>query len=360
MSDAKKLPSGKWRNLLYVGKDENGKRIYESFTADTKKEANLMAMERARELEQGIRKERAPATMTVGEAIDKYIDERNNVLAPKTIREYKGYRRLYAQGLMDIKLKDLTESDVQKEINREARRLSSKSIRNVWALINASIKAAVPEMRFSPHLPAKEKTEFQIPTQAQLLKLFDDVEGKRLEIPVILAATCGLRRGEIAALDLSSDVDYPHNKITINKAMANTENSEWIVKAPKAYSSYRTVDAPQWVIDKLNAARASGYQNMNPAHITSGFARVCDRLGFRIRFHDLRHYYASLMLSLGVPDKYAMARMGHSTPNMLKNVYQHLMDEKDAEITQVLNQHFETMQHDMQHGKRPNSEKDKI
>lgn len=349
MSEAKKLPSGKWRNLLYVGKDENGKRIYESFTADTKKEANLLAMARARELEQGIRKDRTPSELTVGEAIDRYIEERDSVLEPKTVREYKGYRRNYAQNLMHVRLKNLTPADVQREINRESRRLSPKSIRNIWSLLNAAITNAVPDMKFRPLLPAKEKKEIQIPTNSELLDLLLYVEGKKIEIPVILAATCGLRRGEISAFDLKNDVDYQNGSITVRKAMSKNDESEWVTGKPKTYSGYRTIDAPAWVIDKLKEARDSGYEMPKPDRISNAFARICKKLKLKIRFHDLRHYYASLMLSLGVPDKYAMARMGHATPNMLKNVYQHLMDDKNKEVTQAINQHFETMQHAMQH-----------
>ena len=66
MSEARKLPSGKWRNQLYVGRDANGKRIYESFTADTKREADRLAANRARELEMGVQKSRAPHLLTVG------------------------------------------------------------------------------------------------------------------------------------------------------------------------------------------------------------------------------------------------------------------------------------------------------
>ena len=86
MSDAKKQSNGKWRNQLYVGRDENGKRIYESFTADTKKEANALAAARARELEMHGRKQQKPCELTVGEAIDKYIEDRDAVLQPKTRR----------------------------------------------------------------------------------------------------------------------------------------------------------------------------------------------------------------------------------------------------------------------------------
>lgn len=354
MSDAKKLPSGKWRNLLYVGKDENGKRIYESFTADTKKEANLMAMERARELEQGIRKDRAPSELTLGEAIDKYIEERTNILSPKTIREYKIYRKHHAMDLIDTKLKNLTPSKIQQMINNEARTLKPKTVHNVWGFINSAITNAVPEMQFSPTLPEKVKTEFSIPKQKELIMLLDYVEGKGMEIPVLLAAFCGLRRGEISALDLSRDVDYENNRITVREAMSHDENNNWGTKSPKEFHSFRTIDAPPFVIEKLRVAKESGYKNLNPASITKGFVRIRDKLGLPVRFHDLRHYFASVMLSVGVPDKYAMQRMGHSTPNMLKRVYQHLIDETDQKMTSLINNYFENVQHDLQHEKEEN------
>lgn len=348
MSDAKKQSNGKWRNLLYVGKNKNGKRIYESFTADTKKEANAMAAARARELEVHGYKEKHPLEMSVGEAIDKYIEERDAVLQPKTIREYKGYRKNYFAGLMHIRLKNLTESDVQRAVNEEARRLSPKSIRNIYGLLSSALSAADHSISFRINLPQKQKREFHIPTDDQLMELMTYIEGHRIEIPVIIAATCGLRRGEICALDLAKDVDYKRYKITVNKSISQNDSGEWVIKPPKTESSYRTVDCPKWVIDKLAAARDSGYRHMNPDHVSTCFADICDKLDIDIRFHDLRHYYASLMLSLGVPDKYAMARMGHATSNMLKNVYQHLIDEKDREVTSAINTHFETMQLGMQ------------
>ena len=356
MSEAKKLPSGKWRNLLYVGKDENGKRKYESFTADTKREANLLAMERAREIELGIRKDRTPSELTVGEAIDRYIEERDNVLEPKTIREYKSYRRNYAQNIINVRLKNLTAADIQREINRESKRLAPKSIHNIWSLLNAAITNAIPDMKFCPQLPAKVKKEIQIPTNNQFLDLMLYVEGMKVEIPVILAATCGLRRGEISALDLREDVDYKNHRISVRRAMSKNDEGKWVMGGPKTYSSARTVDAPQWVIDKLKDAFDKCYKMPTPDRISNAFSRICKKLDYKIRFHDLRHYYASVMLSLNVPDKYAMARMGHATPHMLKTVYQHLMDDKDREVTLAINQHFETMQHAMQHAKPDDDE----
>ena len=157
MSDAKKQSNGKWRNQLYVGRDENGKRIYESFTADTKKEANALAAARARELEMHGRKQQKPCEMTVGEAIDKYIEDRDAVLQPKTIREYKGMRRNRFPAIMGIRIKDLTEADVQRAVNAEARRASPKSIRNAYGLLSSALTAVDSDIRFRVNLPQKQK-----------------------------------------------------------------------------------------------------------------------------------------------------------------------------------------------------------
>lgn len=352
MAKARKLPSGNWRVLLYVGEDENGKRKYESITAPTEAEANMLASRRKYEIERGIQHDRTPEEMTVGEAVEKYIEDRDGVLSPCTIKVNRDYLRNHLNGIKNIKIKNLTNAMLQREINAEAKTLAPKTVLNIYSLFTASVKAITPDRQYNIKLPQMKKREMNIPTNNELLTIFNAVEGKPLEIPVLLAATCGLRRGEIGALNLAEDVDYEQCKISVTKAMSDTESGEWVIKLPKTTSSTRIVDCPAWVIEKLKTARDNGYTPMKTEFISTYFAKLCKKLGIKIRFHDLRHYYASLMLSLGVPDKYAMKRMGHSTPNMLKNVYQHLMDDKNQEITDQINRYFETMQHEMQHKKQ--------
>ncbi len=351
MANAKKLPSGNWRALVYIGKDANGQRKYESITGTTEAEVNMLAAQRRYEIEKGTKKAKIPANMTVEEAIRKYIDDRDSILAPKTIRESKGYARNHLVGIKNIKIRNLTESMVQKEFNRESKTLAPKTVRNIYSLFYTAIKSVAPDINYTIKLPQKVKSEIRIPTNDELLKIFESVDGKRLEIPVLLGATCGMRRSEISALDLNKDIDYKNCKISITKAMTDNDKSEWVIKAPKTTSSARVVDCPPWVIAKLKSARDSGYTMMNPALISTYFAKLCKKLNINIRFHDLRHYYASLMLSLGVPDKYAMVRMGHATPTMLKTVYQHLMDDKNEKVTGQINDFFDAIQHKMQHGK---------
>lgn len=93
MAKAKKLPSGNWRVQVFAGTDSNGKRIMKSFTAETKKEAEFLAAQFT------ARHKEPVSEMTVGKAIDKYIESKSNILSPTTISGYKKIRRNNLQGI---------------------------------------------------------------------------------------------------------------------------------------------------------------------------------------------------------------------------------------------------------------------
>lgn len=163
-----------------------------------------------------------------------------------------------------------------------------------------------------------------------------------MELPILLGAMAGLRRSEIAALTYN-DVDFENKTITINKAMVLNNKNEWIIKQPKTAAGNRKIQVSESIIDvaKKRQAAALPLITLKPSHITDRFTDVLKRAGVpHFRFHDLRHYNASVMLALGVPDKYAISRMGHSTTNMLQNVYQHLIDEKQKEVNNQINNFF--------------------
>ena len=83
---------------------------------------------------------------------------------------------------------------------------------------------------------------------------------------------------------------------------------------------------------------------MSASAIYENFIRICEKAGVKpCRFHDLRHFAASEAHSLGVPDKYAMRRMGHATDNMLKTVYQHTMRDKEDQFADVIDEHMEEL-----------------
>ena len=127
--------------------------------------------------------------------------------------------------------------------------------------------------------------------------------------------------------------------------MSQNAAGDWIIdERTKTYESTRDVDCPPWLIEKL-LALPPDYKPVHPAYITSGFSRAAKKRGLDIHFHSLRHYYASLLISVGAPDQYIMRRMGHTTPNMLHTVYGHIMADRDRQITTALNEKLEKMQH---------------
>lgn len=122
MATAKKLPSGNWRVNLYIGKTPDGKRQYKSFTADTKKEAEFMAAQFNVD-----RRERQNSELTVKVAIARYIESKENVLSPMTVRGYKVVMNSYLNTLMPLKVSDVTQEAVQNEMNRMALKYSPKT-----------------------------------------------------------------------------------------------------------------------------------------------------------------------------------------------------------------------------------------
>ena len=354
MAKAKKLPSGAWRTLVFSHTETvDGKKIkkYESFTAETKKESEFLAAE----FSVTRKKKKDPLNITVGEAIDRYIEMKDAVLSPSTVREYKQERRNCLQGLMDKKLIELTHEVVQKEINKESALRSPKSVKNSHGLLSASLREFYPEFVLRTTLPSKKKINTYIPTKKEIDTLLAITKDTSLYVPILLASCLGLRRSEICALKWES-VDFKKNTIRIEKAKVLDENNSWVIKDPKSYAGNRILLMPKIICETLSKEeRVSEYIiNIKPSTITLQFVRLLESENMNhFRFHDLRHYYASVMLALNIPDKYAMERMGHATNTMLKNIYQHTMDEKNNDINKILNSYFEeNIQHEIQHKKK--------
>ncbi len=120
MASAKKLPSGRWRARVFY-KDANGKERCESFTADTKKEAEYLAAQF-----KVTRKEQTDCKLTLRAAAERYIESKRNVLSPSTIRGYAMILRNYAKDIMPLRVDDITQEAIQISINALALDHSAK------------------------------------------------------------------------------------------------------------------------------------------------------------------------------------------------------------------------------------------
>lgn len=338
---AKKLPSGAYRVQVMVA----GRRV--SITDGDPKVAEAKAAAvKARLMDA----EKNPRSMTVGEAIDRYIESKDTVLSPSTIAGYKRIRKNALQDIMEIKLPDLSQERVQRAVNSMAKDASPKSVRNAHGLLSAALAEYKPEMVLRTTLPQKQKYDVAIPSDEDIGRIIQAAAGTEMELPILLAIWLGLRASEIRGLTwdcISGDI------IHIKQAVVDGENGP-AVKGTKTYSGNRKLRLPPYLFDLISSQpHTDDYIiHLSGQALYKRFSRLCEKAGLpHYRFHDLRHANASVMLALGVPDKYAMERMGHATNNMLKTVYQHTMRSKQDQVADVVDNYFAEKLHTNLHTK---------
>ena len=353
--EAKKTKSGKWTCCAYY-KDATGKVRRPRFTADRKKEAERLAATCSLEHKDDYT---APQKMRVNgrlipteppkmppmtfrEAAIKYVQNREAILAPDTVREY--YRSIdhsYTR-INDIDINYITREDVQILANTWAQTLSPKTIRNLHGFLSAVLKTYRPEFILTTALPQKIKPRLYTPTDADIQKLLASVRDTRLEIPVLLAALSSLRRSEICALDAS---DVGDGWIRIDKALVQNKDKKWVIKTTKTEDGTRITYLPKEVTDRIHQLAPSGrVVDMNPNMITNSFPKILKQSGLpHFRFHDLRAYYASILHALGVPDKYIMEWGGWHDQRTLQEHYEKTMADKTPDMAQIGINHFQDM-----------------
>lgn len=340
------LKSGNWRARVYMGYKDR-KSTYISITGASKKEVELKAAKLQFENE-AIRAELAKPEserMTVGEAIDRYIESVTGVLSPTTIRRYQKDREKFFPGLMGIKLVELTQEAIQRAVSLDSKQYAPKSIHCAHGLLSAALAIFLPDFRLKTNLPQKVEPDMTVPESEDIQLLLESVKGTWLECAILLGACCGLRRSEICGLKYE-DIDPKKNTIHIRRTIVKDVEGKWVVReATKTVKSKRKIEVPKFIIQKLLALPHKGDFVIDhiPDTISKKFIAKRDELHLHCRFHDLRHYNASIMLAMNVPDKYAMERMGYSTPATLKKVYQHTMRGKREEVSNAINAQMDSM-----------------
>lgn len=330
------LPSGSFRVQVYDYTDVNGKKHYKSFTAPTKKQAQAFAAEW-----KANRDQKGPEDLTVHDAVGKYLDVKKSVLSPSTVRGYEGLQRNYfSDDFGRRKLNELTSPIIQLWVSTLSAKLSPKTVRNAYALLTASLDMFYPDFHVQATLPAKKRPELYCPSDEDVKKLLKHIKGTELEIAVLLAAFGPLRRGEICALE---DTDIHGNTITVNKSMVQGPDGAWVIKQPKTYGSYRDVEFPDFVIERISGINGRIIK-ATPSRITGRFIKAIESTDIpRFRFHDLRHYSASIMHAIGVPDQYILQRGGWISDSVMKSVYRNVIDLEAAKQNKKINEHFKDM-----------------
>lgn len=295
-----------------------------------------------------IEEQKNPKPVTVEKAMDQYIEIRSNVLSPATIRAYKNVSKNYFKQIRTKKLSSVDESIIQSQINLYSKDKSYKTVKNAVSFLISVVSEDHPinikRLKYPQRIP-KEHSYLEADS---ITKLIDTCRGDVIEIPVLLALWLGMRRSEICALEWE-DVDFERKTVSITKARVPDENNKYVTKnTTKTEKSRRIVNCPDYVLNRMitiqpNESKRTGQiVKMNPNDIYNHLKVICDNNSIPfVGVHGLRHTNASVMLSLGVADKIAMARGGWSSKDTMQNIYQHLFSGDKSAADTAINSYFD-------------------
>lgn len=332
MSKAKKLPSGNWRVRVFLG-EINGKKSYKSITAPTRREAEYLAAKCATKKKSNI------CDITVGEAVDRYIESKTNVLSPTTIEGYRKLRQNHIKDIEKIKLENLTNERIQRWINMKAMSISAKTISNMYGLLHSTLSLLRPDYIPNIRLPRRtKKLKQNLPTSEDVMKA---VHNTPIELPVLLALCLCLRMSEVRGIKktaIDGDLLYIENVMitvggkSVEKELAKTDSSRRVVRIPERLKNM-ILERDEMYATTLTAKA-----------IYSRFTRLMKKHGFdNVRFHDLRHIAASDMNRLGISDRVAADRGGWATTSTMRNIYQHSFTPDRDHADQVVLDYYESL-----------------
>lgn len=314
----RKLPSGSWFIRLRLG----GEDI--AITRSTAKECATAAELIKAEYRSGKRAANAADSLTLGEAIDAYIEGKNNTLSPSTIRGYKTIRNSYLQGYMGKKLKSI--DNWQAIMNAEAKTRAPKTVKNTWRFICSVLRenGISPPRVVLPQIAANEHPWLE-PEQ---IRVFVAALAEQPHQIAALLALHGLRRSEIMALTWDK-IDLKKNIIRISGAAVFDENQKLVQKATnKNHTSARSVPI---MIPELKAAleavpdKKGNLVTCNPNTIWARVNRTCEANGLpKVGVHGLRHSFASLAYHLGWSERQTMEIGGWADTQTMHKIYTHL------------------------------------
>lgn len=334
MAKPKQLPSGNWRIQVFSHMEGN-KKIYKSFTDPDKKKVIKMAHEFQDNRTEGFEKE-----LTIEKAMDDYISSRVGVASPSTIRGYRQMQRNYYNSVNSIYVSRITEKDLQYFVSELARTHSPKSIKNIYSLL-ASVIGMHSDKKYKVLLPEVQDIDYATPDDAEVKILLDNASDK-MKLCIYLSAIGTLRRGEISALKYA-DILTDLGAIYIHSDIVMDEHNKWQYKPnPKNKSSVRTVPLPKSIMELIGTGDPDDYIiGWSPNRITDNFIRLRNKCGLQCRFHDLRHYAATIRMYMGIPMKEIQILGGWSNPGTLQKIYTNQLKSKSIEYIKKTNAYFE-------------------
>ncbi|MBG9568203.1 site-specific integrase [Brevibacillus agri] len=348
-----------WCFVVDLGKDPNGKRIQKRKRGfKTKKEAQIALAEVVHELSKGTFAN--PKKMKFRDFLEQWLDDKQTKVKKGTLETYTWLTRTHIiPALGEVDIANLTPIMLQQHYNNLTKNsvLSDENIRKVhilikdalrkaerWGLINRNVAALVDS-------PKVSKKEIRVWDSDEVLKFLEVAKDSPYYMIFLLAVTTGMRKGEILGLQWKH-INIPDGYLSV--AQVYSKHEKKLVPGAKTKSGVRTVDLPDETVQALtkhkeqieilkrNAEDLFQDQDLvnctplgtpiDPSNVTRTFRQLIKKADLPvIRFHDLRHTHATLLLKQGVHPKIVAERLGHADTRMTLDTYSHLLPSMQKE-----------------------------
>jgi len=346
MASIKKLPNGTYRARVYVGRDEDGKQIMKSITKSSDKEIKSAVRKMEQELED--KKFIDVGKIKLKTWIDEWIVLNRDRLSPSTVNLYKIYAKAhYKPYFKEMKLSEINEIHIRQFMAEKLKTLSPNTVRKLISVLGKVLRDVLKDKNPVKYIELPKKVKYTpiIPTTEEFTILREVVRGTFDEPITLLAAWCGLRRGEIFSIK-PNDIDWTNGMLTIDESYTINDDYMYEDKPPKSDNGYRIVAVPDELITILDTYYKSLKKvperlfDMRPDHYSNRFHEIILKYNTDkepeqkiplIRFHDLRHFHATWLYENGFPDQFAAQHMGHDIQT-LKRIYQHIGLTKTKEL----------------------------